>query len=308
MINQSPLRYPGAKWRLEPFFYELLRRNKLFDATYVEPYAGGGSLAITLLLRGAVSEIHLNDLDRGVYGFWHSIVNHSNEFIRRVRRAPLSIPQWLRQREIYRARNSADLFDVGFAAFYMNRTNRSGMLDGGVIGGLDQRGNYKMDCRFNRVELSRRIEQLSRFRSQIHVSRRDAGKWLAELGAALSKRSLVYLDPPYFNKSRDLYMNWYLPADHAAVARAVTTALSTPWVVSYDDVPEVRRLYRANRRRGYLQRYSAAGPRRGREIFFFSEGLAIPRMERLGGQNQIEVWDARRTNKDAAICARPIER
>lgn len=284
MINQSPLRYPGAKWRLEPFFYELLRRNKLFDANYVEPYAGGGSLAIALLLRGAISEIHLNDLDRGVYGFWHSIVHHSLEFKHRVRRTPLSIPQWLKQRETYRARNSADLFDVGFAAFYMNRTNRSGILDGGVIGGLNQRGSYKMDCRFNRTELARRIDQISRFRSQIHVSRHDAGKWLTRLGTTLSARSLVYLDPPYFHKARDLYMNWYQPDDHATVAKTVTTALSTPWVVSYDDVPEVRRLYRASRRRGYLQRYSVATPRRGQEIFFFSPALAIPKMEPFGDQ------------------------
>jgi len=277
VINQSPLRYPGAKWRLEPFFYEVLRRNRLFDAAYAEPYAGGSSLAIALLLRGAVTEVHLNDLDRGVYGFWHSVVHHSRELIQRIKRTPLTIPQWLRQRETYRARNTADLFDVGFAAFYMNRTNRSGVLKGGVIGGLSQSGNYPMDCRFNRDVLADRVQRIAEMRSRIHVTRRDAAGWLGRLVHQLPQRALVYLDPPYFNKGAELYLNAYAPSDHAEVAARVGE-LRVPWIVSYDDVPEVRRLYASCHRRRYQQRYSAATPKSGREIFFFAPGIDIPAM------------------------------
>jgi DNA adenine methylase len=277
MYMASPLRYPGAKWKITSFVETLLKKNSLSDGQYVEPYAGGSSLALSLLYRHAVSEIHLNDLDRSVYAFWKSAVEQNREFIRRVQKTRLTIAEWRRQKQVLRERANADIFDLGFAMFFLNRTNRSGILRAGVIGGQKQTGRWKIDARFNRDELIHRLQRLGLHASQITITNLDALKLLKKIKPKLSAKSLVYLDPPYYVKGRDLYLNVYRPDDHAAVRDAVRDELQTPWMVSYDDVPQIRRLYRDVRSRRYFLNYSADTPRDGTEVLFFSDQLTIPR-------------------------------
>jgi DNA adenine methylase len=277
MRNASPLRYPGGKWRIAPFVEKLIRLNDTKRRRYVEPYAGGASLALSLLFRNAVSEIHLNDLDPAIYAFWYSVLNTNSEFLKLVGSTRVTPKEWVRQKEIYKTGPSVGLLALGFATFYLNRTNHSGILNGGMIGGKGQTGTWKIDARFNKAELSRRIRLIGDYAKRIHLSNLDAIPFLQRFKT--STRTTIYLDPPYCRPGADLYLNAYDLKDHAQVRKCVAH-LRCPWVVSYDDVPEIRKLYVGTKSRKLKLLHTARSLRRGREIMFFSPQLRVPAYDR----------------------------
>jgi DNA adenine methylase len=271
----SPLRYPGGKWRLARFFERVITTNYERPPVYLEPFAGGASLALTLLLRGFVSEIFLNDLDPAVHAFWRAIVTEPDRFIKLIERTPVSPEEWHKQRQLYSDGDRAGIIRLGFAFFYLNRTSHSGILNGGMIGGTGQRGVWKIDARFNRDDLIQRIRRIVEVRDLIHVSGIDGLEFIKR-HRRRGKGSLVYVDPPYFNAGRELYLNAYRPDDHVRVRHAVAS-LKAPWVVSYDDVPPIKTLYRNVRCRHLNLIHTARDTRVGEEVMFFSAGLRIPR-------------------------------
>lgn len=274
MYAISPLRYPGAKWRLDEFVSAIIEDNGISGGHYAEPYAGGASLALSLLFRERVAEIHLNDLDRSIWAFWKLAVEHSGELIERVRETNVTIEEWYRQREVQKNKNSASVSDLGFSTFFLNRTNRSGIITGGVVGGKDQSGKWRIDARFNKPNLIRRLERIASYRSRIHLTRLDALIFIARRDKSLPpNRSLMYLDPPYFEKGKDLYMNAYQSEDHVVVAEAVLQQVKVPWIVSYDDAPKIREIYGDAHHIEYTLRYSASSTRRGQELMFLSPSL-----------------------------------
>ncbi len=275
MYAVSPLRYPGAKWRLEKFVTALLADNGLLGAHYAEPYAGGASLALSLLVGRHVKEVHLNDLDRSIYAFWFSITRNTKNFIELARSTPVTMDSWHAQQEIQANKETASLLELGFSTFFLNRTNRSGILKGGVIGGKNQDGKWKIDARYNLENLTKRILRIAEYSSSIHVSNSDALDFVINKNKELPPSSLIFLDPPYFVKGQGLYLNSYEKEDHAAVASVVVNDLNIPWIVSYDDVPEIRNLYLGEKVHAYELRYSAASTRRGKEIIFSSPKLKI---------------------------------
>jgi DNA adenine methylase len=278
MRHASPLRYPGGKGKLTRFIKLLLDKNDLHDIHYAEPYAGGAGVALALLYDEYATRIYINDLDPAVFAFWTCVVDHTEELCRLVRNRPLSVREWRRQRRILQRSDDASLLDLGFAAFYLNRVNRSGIITGGVIGGLEQRGEWGVDARFNRNELIERIQKVARYRGRISVSNRDASDFLQRVAAKLPAHSLTYLDPPYYVKGQErLYANYYLPKDHAKVKRLVDK-LDRPWLVSYDASSDILDLYSGYRRIMYGVQYSAADRYRGAEVMFFSPKLRVPRI------------------------------
>lgn len=275
--SNSPLRYPGGKSCLYDLTTHILRLNKLERGHYAEPYAGGAGLALTLLFEGHVSDIHLNDVDRTIWAFWDSVLHRTEDLISLVETTTIDISEWHRQREIYLNEQDFDDLTVGFATFFLNRTNRSGIVKGaGVIGGLDQQGNYKIDCRYNRDDLARRIRRISKYGSRIHLSRMDAIDFMDQNDRALPARSFFCIDPPYFNKGSSLYTSFYNPEDHSAVAHAVM-GLERPWILTYDNAPEIAQLYKARRQFGFDVNYSVQTKRIGTELLVASKGLKIPR-------------------------------
>ena len=273
----SPLRYPGGKSCLHGLVAQILRLNRLERAHYAEPYAGGAGLALSLLFGGHISEVHLNDVDRSVWAFWHSVLNDTDALVRRIETSPVDMPEWHRQREVYLHPEDFDDLSLGFATFFLNRTNRSGIIKGaGVIGGLNQTGNYKIDCRFNRPDLVRRIRRIAKYRSRIHLYRSDALNFIDDMDEALPARSFLCIDPPYFNKGSSLYTSFYNPADHLAVSQAVL-GLDRPWVLTYDNTPEISHLYKARRQFSFDVNYSVQTKRIGTELLVASKGLKLPR-------------------------------
>lgn len=277
----TPLRYPGGKQRLTPFIAEILVENDLVGGHYAEPYAGGAGVAINLLLNRQVSAIHLNDASRAVYAFWRAILLHTDEFCSRIASTSLSVDEWKRQREILRHPTEHDELELGFSTFYLNRCNRSGVLSGGLIGGLKQTGEWKMDARFNANELIRRIEVIARFRDAIVVHNLDAEVYIRDYLPKLPERSLVYLDPPYFHKSSRLYLNVYKPADHERLATIIQNELHINWVVSYDTASEILGYYDKRQKFIYSLGYKAYKVYKGQEAFFFSDKLQMPRRSSL---------------------------
>lgn len=274
----TPLRYPGGKQRLGIFFASVLHKNDLVGGRYVEPFAGGAGAGLYLLRRGLVEQVYLNDADRSLYAFWVAVKEQNAALCAMIENTPITLEEWDRQKAVQRRKRTAPLFDLGFSTLFLNRTNRSGILRAGVIGGREQTGKWHLDARFNRQALSDRISTLQPVAKKIHVSCLDAVEFLKAFQHRSAKATLVYLDPPYFVKGRDLYLNRYGAADHVALANWITSELSCPWIITYDDVPAVRKLYGGYRKRTYGLTYTADTRRQGREVMVVSSGLKIPRL------------------------------
>lgn len=270
----SPLRYPGGKGRLAQYVIDLIEMNDLSGGHYVETYAGGAGIAISLLYLEYASHIHLNDVDPAVHAFWKAVTEQTDEMAKLVRDTPLTLEERLRQKAIYRDPASPTL-ELGYATFFLNRTNRSGIIHGGVIGGNAQAGTYKIDARYNRAELVRRIEKVGSYGPRISLYRKDAKDFIAEDLKAVADKALVYLDPPYYANGHRLYRNTYKHDDHAEISKAVAT-IRQPWIVSYDNAPQINALYSRFRQQTFGLGYSANARYEGTEVMVFSDRVKIP--------------------------------
>jgi DNA adenine methylase len=258
------------------YFKMLFKENLLYDGVYVEPYAGGASVALSLLFNEYASKIIINDIDRSIYAFWYSVLYHTNAFCDLIQKTELSYEEWLRQKDIQRNKSKFGILKVGFSTFYLNRTNRSGILNAGIIGGKAQNGNWKMDARFNKNDLISRIRRISSYKERIELYNLDAVQLVKELSKSLPKKCLFYFDPPYFIKGKDLYLNYYKLQDHVKISKVITGLKKQNWVVTYDNVPEIEQLYIDNRRIKFNLNYSAGKASKGQELMFFSQDLFIP--------------------------------
>lgn len=268
----SPLRYPGGKASLAGVFTDVIERLGLRGATYVEPYAGGAGAAIALLREGVVENVVINDIDPAVHAFWVAATEMNEALVDLVRRIPLTIEEWLHQREVYRAGAAGDPLELGFAFFYLNRTNRSGVLNAGVIGGLKQDGNYKIDARFNRATLIDRLQTVGQFSSQISVTDLDGRSVIR--AHSPEPNTFMYIDPPYVQAGSQLYLNAFDGRDHQALASVVDHIDSAHWLLTYDVAPLIQQLYKAHFQCMLELNYSARYPGRAEELLVASESVA----------------------------------
>lgn len=276
LVHYTPLRYPGGKAKLVAYIKQVMKENKLLDGEYAEAYAGGAGIALELLFHEYASRVHINDLSRPVWAFWDSVLNRTDAICKLIRDTRLTLESRDKQKQIFGDDDAGDLA-LGFATFFLNRTNRSGILNGGVIGGRDQTGPWKIDARFNREELIYRVESIAKLKKRIRLTRMDALEFLKHGVAEWPEKTLIYLDPPYYLKGRDLYYNYYTPDDHKEVAAFVIGKLILQrWIVSYDNAPAVRKLYKGCQRIAYHLGYSARDARQGAEVMFFSDSLRVP--------------------------------
>lgn len=275
--SYSPLRYPGGKSRLAPFVKSLIEANNLSDGNYVEPYAGGSGIALELLLQEYVSKIYINDVSRPVWAFWTSVLTETDKLIRLIRDTRVSVRNWDRQKKIMAHPEDFSELDLGFAAFFLNRTNRSGILNGGIIGGRDQTGPWKIDARFNKQELIYRIECIATLSSRIVLTNKDARQFLLSGFRNWPAKTLIYLDPPYYLKGSVLYYDSYTHDDHVEIAKLLTSIeRRQKWIVSYDNMHAIRKMYEGCTRVEYSLTYSAREARMGREVMFFCDSLSLP--------------------------------
>ncbi|EMJ87269.1 DNA adenine methylase [Leptospira meyeri] len=277
----SPLRYPGGKAVLTQYLAELIKTNKLHDSTYIEPYAGGAGAALNLLYKEYVPRIVINDADPMIYAFWHSVLNETEDICKKIMNVKLSMNAWDKKQKIIRDIKNHSQLELGFAAFYLNRTNRSGIISGGPIGGRLQKGKWKLDARFNRKALIDRIQKIAYYKDRIEISNLDAIKLMSKRKKEKKNKLFFFLDPPYYNKGSDLYMNYYKPNDHQKLSEHLSNQSNEDWVLTYDNVEEISKLYKQRRSMYYDINYSAGNVRKGDEIIIFSDSITIPKSKIL---------------------------
>ena len=268
----SPLRYPGGKAALAGLFADIISDLGLSQPRYVEPYAGGAGAGIALLRQGIVSHLVINDIDPAVHAFWRTAVEHNEQLVELVRTVPLSLDEWKRQREIYRAGDTSDVVSLGFAFFYLNRTNRSGVLNAGVIGGKAQSGKYKLNARFNRDTLAERLTAIGALADRITVTDLDGRTIIQRYAGDAS--AFMYVDPPYVQAGSDLYLNAFDGRDHKALSEVISSIRAAHWVLTYDTSPLVERLYRSHFQCRLELSYSARYPGKAEELLIASPAVA----------------------------------
>jgi len=273
----SPLRYPGGKAPFAPFIAQLMEKNGLIGGHYLEPYAGGAGVALELLFEGQASHIHINDADPAIYAFWMSVTKHSDELLALLESTPITMEEWFRWRLVLREESKATMVEKGFATLFLNRTNRSGILKAGVIGGKNQGGDYKLDARFKKDVVAARIEAIAKHARNISVYCEDSLLLLKRCAEFLPKQSLIYLDPPYYVKGKGLYRNYYEHDDHVAIAKKLQQkSFKWPWVVSYDNAEEICAMYQMSQSLSYGLNYTAQRRYVGNEVMFFGRNIVVP--------------------------------
>ncbi len=274
MTFLSPLRYPGGKGRLGPYLARVIASQPYSIATYCEPYAGGAGAGLHLLVKGHVDHLIINDLNPGITAFWRLVFDQTEAFTDRIHGSEVSIEQWHTQRAIYLAPSGQSDLDLGFATFFLNRCNRSGILSARPIGGLDQTGHWKIDARFNKPELIRRIVSLGSHAAQVSIREHRA----IDLIKTLNRRSrpvLLYVDPPYVVPGEELYMTNHDWAEHERLATCLTDS-PHPWLLTYDADSRTRELYRHFRCLNFDISHTAQVQKVGREYMFFARKLRVP--------------------------------
>jgi len=275
----SPLRYPGGKNKLSAFIAKICIDNNI-NGHYVEPYSGGASVALFLLLEGFVNKITINDKDRSIYAFWHTVLNKTEDLCKMIENANLTIEEWRKQKEIQLNKENEELLNLGFSTFYLNRTNRSGIINAGIMGGVLQNGNYLMDCRFNKKELIERIRKIAKRSDDIRVFNEDAIELIDKIEReAIDNNIVFYFDPPYYLKASTLYMNHYADETHREVSEKIKNINNIKWIVSYDNVPQIQELYSECDKKEYSFKHTAYSSRIGQEVLFFSSNIKQPENE-----------------------------
>lgn len=277
MKTSSPLRYPGGKSAMAGLLGDIRRLNGLGDRVIAEPFAGGAGASLTLLYLEETHSIYMNDADPAIFDFWWTLVNRPQPFLDMLSNARVSMAEWRRQRDVYRDSGRVSRLRRGFSAFYLNRCNRSGIIDGGPIGGVAQAGKWKLGVRFNRPELRRRCEKVAEYRERVRVSGDDGIRFIERLDP---ESTFFFIDPPYFHKGPMLYFNT-LDADyHGALAARLKAMADAAWVLTYDDCLEVRRMYRGWAAiRPFSLRYTAAERRTGKELLITPKWMRLPRWQ-----------------------------
>ncbi|MDY2699242.1 MAG: DNA adenine methylase [Lachnospiraceae bacterium] len=280
----SPLRYPGGKGKLAPFMGLMINKMNIQNGTYIEPFAGGAGVALMLLMEGYVDNIVINDYDKAIYSVWRAIVSEPENLVDRILHTPVDIEGWKKQKEIYVGQNSKYSLDLAFATFFLNRTNRSGILKGGPIGGFEQTGNYGIDARYNAEKLVERIRAIAKHKKHIKVYNKEIVSFIEHVLPSYGQNTLTYFDPPYFKKGPELYKNFFDKEDHAKIARLILSGVPGNWIITYDDTPEIIELYKQQCIRRYDLNYSAANTGKSSEVIVFNDDKFCPTNQELLNQ------------------------
>lgn len=264
---RTPLRYPGGKGKMYNRVKQIIEENNLQEKTYTEPFAGGFGIGIKLIANNIVNRTIINDYDYRIYAIWDCIFHNTENFINLINETPINIEMWKKQKEIYKTYKNFSLLEVGFSAFFLNRTNYSGVLKGGPIGGISQEGKYKVDCRFNKSYLIGLIRAISQFRETVEIYNYDAKEFINKIVKNREKELFINFDPPYVQNGQQLYTNFYKEDDHRALANVIISQCKDVyWIMTYDDNALIKEIYNGFENEELLLTYTAGGTKTGKEI------------------------------------------
>lgn len=274
-VTKSPLRYPGGKTQLTHFVSNLLTINELNNATYIEAYAGGFGVGIELLLNDRVDNVVLNDYDKSIYSVWYSILNNTDELVKLIENTPISITSWYEQKQMHdEFKGYRNSIENGFSTLFLNRTNRSGIINGGPIGGYKQNGKYLLDCRFNKKKIIEKIIKIADQKHRITLYQKDALKLIDIVKEQHTpENTFCFFDPPYYKQGKNLYTNFYKHNDHLKLAKKISELKEYYWITTYDKAPQIHEIYNSysNHQFEYELLYSAQNKRKATEFIFASK-------------------------------------
>lgn len=278
MRQLSPLRYPGGKAKFYNNIVKIFNDNNIEKPIYCEAFAGGAGLALLLLKNNIVDKLILNDIDKSIYCFWKSILDFNKEFCEMINSVNIDLVEREIQKKIQKDKDildltkKSDILKLGFSTFFLNRVNRSGIIRAGVIGGIEQNGNYKMDCRFNKNNLIERIKEINKYKKKIEFYNLDAIDFLKKIEN--KKKIFIFFDPPYFQKGKDLYTNFYMIEDHINLAKHISN-LKQDWITTYDNTEEIKEIYSEFQIKEFDILYSLEKKRKAKEILICKKNLII---------------------------------
>ena len=296
----SPLRYPGGKSRISSFIEDIILLNALEGCTLYELYAGGAGASLNILLQGLCNKIVLNDLDYHIYAFWYSVLNRTDELVALIYDTEVNLTNWDMQKAIYENFHTHDILHVGFSTFFLNRSNRSGILyKAGPIGGRNQTGNYKIDVRFNKRELIERINRIALLRDRVEIKNSESIELLRSIftpgnGSSQShavpdrnkpSKKFIFLDPPYYVQGERLYLNFYDDSNHVDLKEILLNSREENWFLTYDNCDRINDLYKDFRRSHLPMSYTLQRKRKSKEVMVFSDSLHLPKQLRLGNES-----------------------
>lgn len=262
----SPLRYPGGKSKIYEKVKTLIETSSMSNRTYIEPFAGGFGIGIALLCDDVVQNAVLNDFDSHIYHFWFSVLNCTDDLLKKITDTPITIEEREKQKAIYKD-SSADVLDDGFATLFLNRVNFSGVIKGGPIGGFSQNGTYKLDCRFNKNEIMKKIETIALLRNRISLYNCDASKLIINQLGKSKNTAFFNIDPPYVIKGSQLYTSYFKEADHRSLEKIISKKLrNIPWIITYDDCELIRDIYKQYFISEYSIQHNVGSSVRGKEL------------------------------------------
>ena len=278
MRQLSPLRYPGGKAKFYNNIIKIFNDNNIKKPVYCEVFAGGAGLALLLLKNNIVDKLILNDIDKSIYCFWKSILDFNKEFCEMINSVNIDLVEREIQKKIQKDKDildltkKSDILKLGFSTFFLNRVKRSGIIRAGVIGGMKQNGNYKMNCRFNKNNLIERIKEIDKYKKKIEFYNLDAIDFLKKIEN--KKKIFIFFDPPYFQKGKDLYTNFYMIEDHINLAKHISN-LKQDWITTYDNTEEIKEIYSEFQIKEFDILYSLEKKRKAKEILICKKNLII---------------------------------
>jgi len=271
MNRISLMRYPGGKAKIYFIVRKIVEDNNLSQKTYVEPFAGGFGLGLKLLLNKNMKGFIINDLDRHIYAFWFSVFNDTERLINKIEVTEITLLEWHKQKQVYANHEQHSLLDVGFSTLFLNRTNFSGILSAGPLGGVNQDGKYKLDCRFNKRSIIDTIRLVSKHKEYVEVYNMDAIHLIEYL--KVREQDVFYnFDPPYVGKGKELYLNAYEILDHVNLRNEVNK-VKAKWIMTYDNVELIKNLYDNHEQVDISLSYSVSSKRKENELMISNISL-----------------------------------
>ncbi|WPC08790.1 DNA adenine methylase [Globicatella sp. PHS-GS-PNBC-21-1553] len=282
--TKSPLRYPGGKTQLSKFLTNLIELNYMTDVIYCEPFSGGFGAGLDLLSSGHASKVIINDIDLGIYSVWFAILNDYEIFINLVKTVPVTIEEWYHQKEIYNALINTNFYSIelAFATFFLNRTNISGIIQGGPIGGRNQKSKYLIDCRYNKENLIKKIKWINSHKSKIILLNYEANELIQKVLLKIDKDKLfTFFDPPYYKQGKNLYTNFFNHENHLELKQCIELMGYFKWIVTYDNEENIEQIYSDFPSLRYQIRYSANRVRKETELLFHSKNTIVSSFDKV---------------------------
>lgn len=283
-ITKSPLRYPGGKTQLSKFLSNLIELNYMNDVIYCEPFSGGFGAGLDLINSGHASKVIINDIDMGIYSVWFAILNDLDSFINLIRTVPITIDEWYIQKEVYNnlAKENTYSIELAFATFFLNRTNISGIIRGGPIGGRSQESKYLIDCRYNKESLIKKIRWINSHKSKIELFNYEANDLINNVLLQIDSNKLfTFFDPPYYKQGKNLYTNFFDHDNHVELKRCIELMEKYKWIVTYDYEENIEQIYSDFPSLKYQIRYSANRVRKETELLFHSKNTIVSSFDKV---------------------------